>query len=643
MAIAFGWQGSVDTDLPFSAFWSTDHTVVMRFMPQYPNAYAGPIITVLGQGDYVIGQGDFNAKISPTYAPSRKVILRATGARRDYHHPLTFGRWHHLAVVRSGATLTLYLDGQGLFPPLTLNGFATPTGTLRLGRRGPGLGVDGQEAQFYGMVDEVAVYSRAIPQPDLLAQVTNNAHLSGAEPGLLAGWIFAGTATGPRPATLSRPITRSGDTSLIETSSNWNSIHDARLLPIPANHVKMHLPFRAFEPWRCIQGFAEDPGTHQGYAAFCWDFILADWNQSGSYPHGSFAAPVFAAAPGEVSLVKEDTPPGPPPPERDTTNRVEAKHQDGQVSGYLHLLKNSARPWVGDRLVDGQPLGKIGDETFSPGRPHLHFGVADHPDGTPGFVTIPTAFEGYEIRAADGTWQPVAVGVPQHGDVVRRVGDQLWVSEVTALSYAFIFFVPSLWFRIVSQTHVSALVTITVSRDGGKFHVVLSEDPYPGGSVPPNRVGAWRDRPTSANTRDLINIWWLGRTADGHTFFNENGLYTFRIVAVDPDGRTSTTQSDPVQIRWHGSRITCIRKVSRTDPTSRIRGVGGQDADRGRWELTSPQAIAEIYRGHTFYVEEPTGDRVNVVVTTSGRGHRYLKTVADGDAPNNLLSLPECS
>lgn len=24
-------------------------------------------------------------------------------------------------------------------------------------------------------------------------------------------------------------------------------------------------------------------------------------------------------------------------------------------------------------------------------------------------------------------------------------------------------------------------------------------------------------------------------------------------------------------------------------------------------------------------------------------GNRYLKTVADGDAPNNLLALPECS
>jgi hypothetical protein len=35
-------------------------------------------------------------------------------------------------------------------------------------------------------------------------------------------------------------------------------------------------------------------------------------------------------------------------------------------------------------------------------------------------------------------------------------------------------------------------------------------------------------------------------------------------------------------------------------------------------------------------------DRVGVEVAVSAYGRKYLKTVADGDPPNNLLSLPEC-
>jgi hypothetical protein len=31
-----------------------------------------------------------------------------------------------------------------------------------------------------------------------------------------------------------------------------------------------------------------------------------------------------------------------------------------------------------------------------------------------------------------------------------------------------------------------------------------------------------------------------------------------------------------------------------------------------------------------------------VIVGTSRYGHKYLKTEADGEQPDNLLSLPEC-
>jgi hypothetical protein len=35
-------------------------------------------------------------------------------------------------------------------------------------------------------------------------------------------------------------------------------------------------------------------------------------------------------------------------------------------------------------------------------------------------------------------------------------------------------------------------------------------------------------------------------------------------------------------------------------------------------------------------------DSVWVIVAVSRLGHKYLKTEADGEQPDNLLSLPEC-
>ena len=42
-----------------------------------------------------------------------------------------------------------------------------------------------------------------------------------------------------------------------------------------------------------------------------------------------------------------------------------------------------------------------------------------------------------------------------------------------------------------------------------------------------------------------------------------------------------------------------------------------------------------------FYVHAG-GRTVSVIIATSAYGHKYLKTQADGEHPDNLLSLPEC-
>lgn len=89
-------------------------------------------------------------------------------------------------------------------------------------------------------------------------------------------------------------------------------------------------------------------------------------------------------------------------------------------------------------------------------------------------------------------------------------------------------------------------------------------------------------------------------------------------------------------------RIDCINKSDRMNPHERITYVGGQNSDGTRWKLTQPAAIQGIEAGNWSFYVRVGQDTVDVVVATSQYGHKYLKTTADAEQPNNLLALPEC-
>jgi hypothetical protein len=89
------------------------------------------------------------------------------------------------------------------------------------------------------------------------------------------------------------------------------------------------------------------------------------------------------------------------------------------------------------------------------------------------------------------------------------------------------------------------------------------------------------------------------------------------------------------------AQIRCIRKWERNNPHERITHVGGVNPNGQRWKLAQEEAIAGIEnRTYQFFVNVNFRE-VDVIVATH-QGRKYLKTVADGYAPNNLLNLPEC-
>jgi hypothetical protein len=88
--------------------------------------------------------------------------------------------------------------------------------------------------------------------------------------------------------------------------------------------------------------------------------------------------------------------------------------------------------------------------------------------------------------------------------------------------------------------------------------------------------------------------------------------------------------------------VLCINKSDRTNPHERITHIGGKNGDGTRWKITQAEAITGIEsRKWDFYVTRG-GRTVRVIVATSRFGNKYIKTEADGEQPDNLLSLPEC-
>lgn len=88
--------------------------------------------------------------------------------------------------------------------------------------------------------------------------------------------------------------------------------------------------------------------------------------------------------------------------------------------------------------------------------------------------------------------------------------------------------------------------------------------------------------------------------------------------------------------------VQCINKGDRPNSHERITHIGGRNGDGTGWKLSQQDAIQGIEAGKWAFFVRRGGNEVGVIVSVSRYGHKYLKTEADGEQPDNLLALPEC-
>lgn len=399
-ALAVSWTGYAESSTNFNSFLKSNHTVVFRFMPQFPNAYQGPVLAENGSGNYFIGTGDFYE------AGGQSSLLVSIGSQsKIIKHNFNAGNWYHVALTckDNGANLDIkiFIEGnnEGSFS-VAKSDPLMPTGNIRFGKRTTGQTVGGKNAQFYGLVDDVGIFSSELSSTDISKLVSNKDIASFSSPAPLAIYHFNTSAN------------MHGSASLANISAN--KMNDAASLPLPTAQKLMTLPITKGEAWYVIQGVDDKGGSHKGYASFCWDLMLDGHPQPNDYPNGTGGAPVHAAASGKVITVNQAKGSGESP-----ANMIEIQQGPNEVCAYLHIRKNSSKVKINDNPLYGQELAKTGDVGAAVGANHIHIAVTDKPDGSSGFVTFPVAFTNYEVKQPNGSWKFVARGMPKQGEVIR--------------------------------------------------------------------------------------------------------------------------------------------------------------------------------------------------------------------------------
>ena len=243
-------------------------------MPQYPKGYEGPCVAENGTGTFALGQGTYSLAPEKSSLPSLPqmyfaVADHSTAIKAANLEP---NRWYHLTVVSKDDVdaryFNLYLNAKWMGLVAVKHGApGWPSGTLRFGKRTTGQTINQRNAQFYGLLADVAIYTRALTAEEIATLAASSKGFTGSETGLLAAYPLSPGATHPK---LTRPVTLHGLTKMISTSANGDNAADAALIPLQTRQQPMDLPFKPGEVW--VTGQAWDgEGSHNGLAEFCWD------------------------------------------------------------------------------------------------------------------------------------------------------------------------------------------------------------------------------------------------------------------------------------------------------------------------------------------------------------------------------------
>lgn len=441
-ALALGFTGSARLAFDASRL-AGDHTLVVRFMPIYEGAYRGVLVSD-ESGGYRVGMAPYASLGQPalevclggvtTTSPLPAPIL----ANHDFRYGMPHTpspRWLELVVSVRASRAQSFLNGEPLDTWVVAE--RAPSGELYLGRLARSLGA---QDQFYGFIDDVAIFDRAFEAPEVRA-LAHGALIDAKLSGLvgIADFDEGGERDAP-DVRLTYHL--SGAAELLALGGERDPRADSVRFPRPGGVPGLTLPFARGQVWMLIQGM-NTARSHHGAAAFALDFQRMDpalpasaEQKPGAAAQRSFGQPIFAAASGKVvsrvdcfaddnrglcpgmkRRAEGDT-------EHANRNLVCVEHGPSVVSCYLHLKARSARVQVGDNVVAGALLGLVGQTGAR--EAHLHFALSDRAEpNQPGafndLVTLPFEFVDYEASSDFGrTFVHVQSGTPSPGQWLRQ-------------------------------------------------------------------------------------------------------------------------------------------------------------------------------------------------------------------------------
>jgi murein DD-endopeptidase MepM/ murein hydrolase activator NlpD len=234
--------------------------------------------------------------------------------------------------------------------------------------------------------------------------------------------------------------------------------------------VSASLPF--FGEWEVSQGHNGEI-THKGAWRNAWDFIITDKNGKqhkgkGNFPEDYFCFGKAIVAPYDGTVVEvvnsvSDNTIGDVDTKNNWGNTVIIKHTEFIYSKLCHLKFHSIEVKEGDRVKQGQLLGKCGNSGRSP-YPHLHFQFQSTP-----YIASPTLeypLGHYLLKGEKYTFETFSY--PKKGQIVANPAKNDLLSKA-------LHFIPG---QVISgEFKIESAKTATLQEEG-KFRWKVNTDVF---------------------------------------------------------------------------------------------------------------------------------------------------------------------